>query len=52
MGGGYVLIANAEHHEAFTQLVRDLLDYNSDDFVVLPVTGGGTGYTRAIILPY
>lgn len=33
-------------------MVRDLLDHDPDDFVILPVTDGKTGYDRAIILPF
>ncbi len=51
-GEGYVIVAEPHHHEEFTQLVRDLLNQAPDEFVVLPVTDGSTGYERAIILPF
>lgn len=48
---GYVLVADPLHHEEFTQMVRDLLNHDTDEFVVLPVTDGNRGYDRAVILP-
>lgn len=51
-GGGFVLVAGVAHRAEFNALVRDLLNRQTDEFVVLPVTDGGTGYDRAVILPY
>ena len=51
-GDGYVLIADPQHYAEFSQLVRDLLDHDTDEFVILPVADGTRGYDRAIILPF
>ncbi len=51
-GDGYVLVADPRHSAEFSQLVRDLLNHETDEFVILPVTDGSTGYARAIILPF
>lgn len=51
-GNGYVLVAAPLHYAEFSRLVRDLLDHDADEFVILPVTDGGDGYDRAIILPF
>ena len=50
-GDGYVLVADPRHAAEFSQLVRDLMDHSTDEFVILPVSDGGSGYDRAIILP-
>lgn len=51
-GDGFVLVAAPSQHAEFSRLVRDLLDHDADEFVILPVTDGGHGYDRAIILPF
>ena len=51
-GDGYVLVADPQHSAEFSRLVNDLLNHETDEFVILPVTDGGTGYDRAIILPF
>ncbi|CAN5307297.1 hypothetical protein BH10PSE1_BH10PSE1_13660 [soil metagenome] len=50
-GDGFVLVAAEAHRDEFNALVRELLNREAVEFVVLPVTDGGTGYERAIILP-
>jgi hypothetical protein len=45
-----ILVAREHHREAFSDLVRDLINRDTEEFVVLPVTDGGTGYDRAVIL--
>ena len=50
-GGGYVLVGRPDHRKEFNELVRELLNSDPDDCVILPVTDGGLGYERAIILP-
>ena len=49
---GFVLVAGADHRLEFSALIRGLLDEPSDEFVILPVSDGGMGYERAVILPY
>ncbi|WP_433949998.1 hypothetical protein [Brevundimonas bullata] len=49
--GGYILVRHEEHAEEFTQLVRDLINQPTDEFVILPTSDGETGYERAVILP-
>lgn len=44
---GHVLVAEPRHREEFTQLVRELLERDTDAFLILPVTDGGTSYERA-----
>lgn len=44
---GHVLVAEPRHREEFTQLVRELLERDTDAFLILPVTDGGIGYERA-----
>jgi hypothetical protein len=51
-GDGFVLVAESDHRLEFSDLVRDLLNEPSDEFVILPVSDGGFGYERAVILPY
>lgn len=51
-GDGYVLVAHQGRYAEFSDLVRDLLDHDTDEFVILPVTDGGVGYDRAIIVPF
>jgi hypothetical protein len=48
---GFVLVRREDHCDEFNRLVRELLNRNSEEFVILPVTDGGRGYDRAIILP-
>lgn len=50
-GDGYVLVKRDLYSDDFDRLVRELLDRQTTEFVVLPVTDGSTGYDRAIILP-
>jgi hypothetical protein len=50
-GDGFVLVRREDHCDEFNRLVRELLNRNSEEFVILPVTDGGKGYDRAIILP-
>jgi len=50
-GEGFVLVALAERRDEFSDLVRDLINRNTEEFVVLPVTDGANGYDRAVILP-
>ena len=50
-GEGFVLVAVPDHRDEFSDLVRDLINRNTEEFVVLPVTDGGHGYDRAVILP-
>ena len=50
-GGGLVLVADPDHHDEFGELVRYLIHHDRKEFVVFPVTDGGTGYDRAIVLP-
>ena len=50
-GDGYVLVGDTDHRNEFDGLVRELLNRPTDEFVILPVTDGHTGYDRAIILP-
>jgi hypothetical protein len=50
-GDGFVLVRREDHCDEFNRLVRELLNRNSEEFVILPVTDGGRGYDRAIILP-
>ncbi|NBW08187.1 MAG: hypothetical protein EBR82_09190 [Caulobacteraceae bacterium] len=49
--GGFVLIRNDEHSEAFARLVRDLINYPNDEFAMLPTGDGRGGYERVVILP-
>jgi hypothetical protein len=51
-GDGFVLVAEQSHRVEFNALVRDLLSRQTDEFVILPVTDGGTGYARVVIVPY
>ena len=51
-GDGFVLVADQTHRAEFNALVRELLNRQTDEFVILPVTDGGDGYERAVILPY
>lgn len=48
---GLTLICQISHELEFSQLVRDLLNRNGSEFVVLPVTDGHQGYERAILVP-
>ena len=49
--GGFILVRDIEHAEEFTNLVRDLINRPTDEFVILPTSDGHTGYERAVILP-
>jgi len=49
--GGFVLIRNDEHSEAFARIVRDLINYPNDEFAVLATGDGRDGYERIVILP-
>ncbi len=49
--GGYVLVRDDGHAEEFSKLVRNLIDLPTDEFVILPISDGHTGYERAVILP-
>lgn len=51
-GYGFVLIRRVDCDDAFGNLVRHLVDWGGDEFVVLPVTDGGRSYERVILLPY
>lgn len=51
-GDCFVLVAVPERCQEFSDLVRDLLNQGTDEFVILPVTDGADGYDRAIIIPY
>jgi len=48
---GYILVGEAAYREEFSELVRDLLNHQSDELVVLPISDGQAGYESAIILP-
>ena len=48
---GYVLIGESSYRDEFNVFVRELLNRQTEEFVILPVTDGHTGYERAIILP-
>ena len=50
-GEGFVLVAKTDHRDEFDDLVRDLMLTSTDEFAVIPVSDGGTGYDRAVILP-
>ena len=48
---GLTLICTTGHEIEFSQLIRDLLNQNSGEFVLLPAPDGHQGYERAILLP-
>lgn len=48
---GVVLIRRFEHDGEFTQLVRELINGNPEEFVVLPVSDGQAGYERVVLVP-
>jgi len=50
-GDGFVLVAESNHRDEFDDLVRDLMATSNDEFAVIPVSDGGVGYERAVILP-
>ena len=50
-GYGVVLIRRIQCHDEFAKLVRHLVDWGGEEFVVLPVADGGRGYERVILLP-
>ena len=51
-GEGYVRVRRQGRDAEFDRLIRDLMNRQTDEFVILPVRDGGVGYDRAIILPF
>ncbi len=48
---GFVLIGSEERLAEFSDLVRQAVDHNGDDFVVFPVSDGHHGYSRMFVMP-
>lgn len=48
---GWVIEPKAWQEVAFTQMIDDLTFGQNEEFVVLPVSDGRCGYTRAVICP-
>ena len=51
-GEGYVLVRQQGRDSEFDHLIRDLMNRQTDEFVILPIRDGSVGYDRAIILPF
>lgn len=48
---GFLLIGSDERLSEFSDIVRQAVNHNGDDFVVFPVTNGLDGYSRMFIMP-
>ena len=49
-GFGLVIVCRVNCEDDFTGLVRHLLDSESNEYAILPVTNGYQGYERVILL--
>lgn len=48
---GFLLIGSQDRLAEFSDLVRQAVNHNGDDFVVFPVTDGAQGYSRMFVMP-
>lgn len=52
-GHGFVIVRRTEaDRDVFNDLVREVLADSGNDYVALPVTDGGDGYERVVIVPF
>lgn len=48
---GLTLVRREGQADEFNELARQLINEGGSEFVVLPITDGGTGYERVVLLP-
>lgn len=48
---GLTLVRRDGQADEFNKLARQLINDGGSEFVVLPITDGGTGYERVVLLP-
>ncbi|CAN5267064.1 hypothetical protein BH10PSE2_BH10PSE2_15490 [soil metagenome] len=50
-GEGFVIVRRDGFEQAFNDLARTAINGDDTDFVAFPVSDGGLGYERVVILP-
>jgi hypothetical protein len=48
---GFVLVRRSAECPLFDTVAREVIEHAGADYVALPVTDGGVGYDRVIVLP-
>jgi len=52
-GDGFVIVRPSDaDRDVFNDLVRNVVAAAGDEYVALPVTDGGQGYDRVVIVPF
>lgn len=52
VGESWVIVPKAGQEAAFNQMIEDLTFGQHEEFAILPVSDGRTGYARAVVMPF